>query len=195
MHRMLGSAVLGLTLLAGSAARAHDADDAGRAGPVTGPVMFAKVDGVDGESTQKGHEKEIAIFNFSQTFRQSVTTGGAGGSAGKFTPGPIVFTKVQDKASIDLLRICAKGQHIPTVVITAVRMSKGQAQDYYKITLKDVFVSAINEKSSGDSLVDEIQLVYESARWEVLDPPDATEWDGKTGKVSSTAPAPGRNSR
>lgn len=157
--------------------------------------MFAKVDGVDGESTQKGHEKEIAIFNFSQTFRQSVTTGGAGtgSSAGKFTPGPIVFTKVQDKASIDLLRLCAKGQHIPTVVITAVRMSKGQAQDYYKITLKDVLVSAINEKSSGDTLVDEIQLVYACARWEVLDPADATEWDGKTGPVSSTAPAPGRS--
>ena len=193
MHRMLGSAVLGLTLLAGSAARAHDGDDAASGGALTGPLMFAKVDGIDGDSTLKGHEKEIQIFHFSETFRQSVTTGSAGGGAGKFTPGPIVFTKVQDKASIGLLRVCAKGQHIPTVVITAVRLTKGSPQDYYKITLKDVFVTAINEKSSGDNLVDEIQLVYESARWEVFDPPDATEWDGKTGKVSSKAPAPGPN--
>jgi len=191
---MFGSAVLGLTLLAGSAARAHDGDDAaGGGGAFAGPLMFAKVDGIDGDSTLKGHEKEIQIFHFSETFRQSVTTGSAGGGAGKFTPGPIVFTKVQDKASIGLLRACAKGQHIPTVVITAVRQSKGAAQDYYKITLKDVIISAINEKASGDNLVDEIQLVYDSARWEVFDPPDATEWDGKTGKVSSTAPAPGRS--
>jgi type VI secretion system secreted protein Hcp len=191
---MLGSAVLGLTLLAGSVARA-DADDAIASGGHTGPLMFAKIDGVDGDSTLKGHEREIQIFNFSETFRQSVATGGgsAGGSAGKFTPGPIVFTKVQDKASIGLLRACAKGQHLPTVVITAVRLTKGSPQDFYKITLKEVFVTAINEKSSGDNLVDEIQLVYGSARWEVFDPPDATEWDGKTGKVSATAPAPGSN--
>ena len=191
MHRMLGSAVLAFTLLAAPAALAQDAV----AGGNRGPLMFAKVDGIDGESTVKGHEKEIEIFNFSETFRQSASSSGAGGGAGKFTPGPIVFTKIQDKASIGLLRACAKGQHIPTVVITAVRMSKGGVQDFYKITLKDVLVSAINEKSSGDTLVDEIQLVYDSARWEVFDPPDATEWDGKTGKVSSTAPAPGRNSR
>jgi type VI secretion system Hcp family effector len=193
---MLGSAVLGLTLLAGSAARAHDGEegDGGGGGVSTGPLMFAKVDGIPGDATLKGHENEIQIFRFSETFRQSVATSGSAGSAtGKFTPGPVVFTKVQDRASIDLLRACAKGQHIQTVVITAVRMSKGQAQDYYKITLKDVLVSAINEKSSGDTLVDELQLVYDSARWEVFDPADATEWDGKTGTVSSKAPAPGPN--
>jgi type VI secretion system secreted protein Hcp len=191
MHRMLGSAVLGFALLAPPAVLAHDGEGAGN----RGPLMFAKVDGIDGDSTVKGHEKEIEIFNFSETFRQTVATGGSGGGSGKFTPGPIVFTKVQDKASIGLLRACAKGQHIPQVVITAARVTKDKVQDYYKITLKDVFVTAINEKASGENLVDEIQLVYDSARWEVLDPPDATEWDGKTGKVSSTAPAPGRTTR
>jgi type VI secretion system secreted protein Hcp len=187
---MLGSAVLAFTLLPGHAALAQVP-----AGGGNGPTMYAKIDGIDGESTTKGHEKEIEVFNFSETFRLSVPGNGAGGGAGKFTPGPIVFTKFQDRASIGLLRACAKGQHIPTVVITATRTSKGQAQDYYKITLKDVLVSGINQKPMGDTLVDEVQLVYDSARWEVFDPPDATEWDGKTGKVSGTAPAPGRNAR
>jgi len=188
---MLGSAVLVFALLAAPGVLAQDAQGGGN----RGPLMFAKVDGIDGDSTVKGHEKEIEIFNFSETFRQTVASGGAGGGSGKFTPGPIVFSKVQDKASIGLLRACAKGQHIPTVVITATRPSKDRVETFYKITLKEVFVSAINEKTSGDTLVDEIQLVFESARWEVENPPDATEWDGKTGKVSSTAPAPGRNNR
>ncbi len=186
MHRMLGSAVLAFALLPGSAALAQGAGS-------NGPLMFAKVDGIDGDSTVEGHVKEIEIFNFSETFRQSAPGSGAGGGAGKFTPGPIVFTKFQDRASIGLLRACAKGQHIPTVVITAVRATKGKPETFYKITLKEVLVSAINERASGDTLIEEIQLVYESARWEVIDPPDATEWDGKTGKVSGTAPAPGRN--
>jgi type VI secretion system secreted protein Hcp len=192
MRRMLGSAVLSIALVPGLAALANDRDE-GRGGP----ALFVRVDGIDGESTQKGHEGEIEVFNFSETFRQSITTGGGGGGgAGKFTPGPVVFNKLQGRASIGLLRACAKGQHIPTVVITAFRQGgDGKGSPFYKITLKDVFVSAIAEKSTGDAIVDEVQLVYESGRWEVFDPSDAVEFDGKTGKVNATAPAPGRNSR
>jgi len=191
MKKTLGSAVLALALVHGSIALAHDRDE-GRGGP----ALFVKIDGIDGESIQKGHEGEIEAFNFSETFRQSVTTGGAGGGTGKFTPGPVVFSKVQGRASIGLLRACAKGQHFPTVVITAFRQAAdGKTLPFYKITLKQVFVSGINEKSTGDQLVDEVQLVYESGRWEVFDPPDATEFDGKTGKVNATAPDTGRNTR
>lgn len=194
MHRMLGSAVLAFVLLGGSAALANDHNEGGGRG---GLALFAKVDGIDGESLQKGHEGEIEIFNFSETFRQTGSTGpGGGGGAGKFVPGPIVFSKLQGRASIGLLRACAKGQHIPQVVITAFRQANdGKASAFYKITLKEVFVSAINESSSGESIVDEVQLVYESGRWEVFDPPDATEFDGKTGKVNLTAPTPGKTGR
>jgi type VI secretion system Hcp family effector len=186
MKRLLGCAVLVLALVPFSAALANDQND----GPGSGPLLFVKVDGIDGESMQKGHEGEIEAFNFSETFRLSVpSSGGGGGGAGKFTPGPVMFSKLQGRASIGLLRACAKGQHIPQVTITAFRRTgEGKSNPYYKITLKDVLVTGINEKTSGDSIVDEIQLVYESGRWEVFDPPDATEFDGKTGKVSGKAP-------
>jgi len=160
MHRTLGSAVLGFALVFGSGALAHDRDDVRR-----GPAIFVKIAGIDGESTQKGHEGEIVAFNFSETFRQSASSA-TGVAGGKFTPGPVVFSKVQGKASIGLLRFCAKGQHIPTVIITAYRQAAdGKTSAFYKITLKEVLVSGINEKSSGDTLVDEIQLVYDSGRW------------------------------
>ena len=191
MKKIFASAVVALALVSGSAALAHDRDDVR-----SGPALFVKIDGIDGESIQKGHEGEIEAFNFSETFRQSVTPGGAGGGSGKFTPGPVVFTKVQGRASIGLLRACAKGQHFPTVVITAFRQAAdGKTAPFYKITLKQVLVSGINEKSTGDQLLDEVQLVYESGRWEVFDPPDATEFDGKTGKVNATAPAPAGHTR
>jgi hypothetical protein len=84
MHRMFGSAVLAFALVLGPGALAHDRDD-GRGGP----ALFVKIDGIDGESIQKGHEGEIEAFNFSETFRQSVTTGGGGGGgAGKFPRAP-----------------------------------------------------------------------------------------------------------
>jgi type VI secretion system secreted protein Hcp len=192
MNRMLGSAVLAFALVPGFAALANDRDDGHG-----GSALFVKIDGIDGESTQKGHEGEIEAFNFSETFRQTGTgTATGGGGAGKFTAGPVVFSKLQGKASIGLIRACTKGSHIPNVVFTASRKGPdGKAVTYYKITLKEVFVSAINEKSTGDSIVDEVQLVYESARWEVFDPPDATEFDGRTGKVSSKAPTTGPTTR
>jgi type VI secretion system secreted protein Hcp len=191
MKKMLGSAVLALALIPASAALANDRDD----GHGSGLAVFVKIDGVDGASTQKGHEGEIEAFTFSETLRQSASAGTATG-AGKVTPGPFVFTKVVDKSSVSLFRLCATGEHIKQVSLT-VRKAGGQGKsgDFYKITLKDVLVSAINEKFTGDSLVDEVQLIYDGARWEVFDPPDATEWDGKTNKVNSTAPTTGRNSR
>ena len=80
MHRMLGSAVLAFALLPGFAALAQGAATGGD----RGPPMFAKIDGIDGESTVKGHEREIEIFNFSETFRQSASSSLAGGGAGKY---------------------------------------------------------------------------------------------------------------
>ena len=190
MHRTLGSAVLGFALVFGSGALAHDRDDVRR-----GPAIFVKIAGIDGESTQKGHEGEIEAFNFSETFRQSASSA-TGVAGGKFPPGPVVFSKVQGKASIRLYEKCATGSHIPNVTIELWRQAgDGKTVKFYAITLKNVLVSAVNDQSSGDSLIEEVQLVFESARWEVFNPPDATEWDGATSKSNSIAPTTGRNAR
>jgi type VI secretion system Hcp family effector len=190
MHRTLGSAVLAFALVSGSTALAHDRDDVRR-----GPAIFVTIAGIDGESTQRGHEGEIEAFNFSETFRQSASLAtGVGG--GKFTPGPVVFSKVQGKASIKLYDLCVKGTHLPEVTIEVWRQAgDGKTVKSFVITLKNVLVSAINEQSSGDSLTDEVQLVFESARWEMFNPPAATEWDGATNKAPSIAPTTGRNTR
>ena len=194
MNRMLFSAALAFTLVPGFAALANDRDD----GRASAPTVFVKIDGIDGESTVKGHEGEIEAFNFSETFRQSTDIGSAtgGSAAGKFTPGPVVFSKVHGKATIGLIRACANGAHFKDAIITFRKTGgKGTPVEYYKITLQQVFVTGINEKSNGDSLVDEVQLVFASARWEELDPADATDWDSRTGKASSTAPTTGRTTR
>jgi type VI secretion system secreted protein Hcp len=189
---MLGSAVLALALVPGSVALAHDRDDQGG-----GIALFVKADGIDGESTEKGHEGEFQVFNLSETWRQSGTTGGGGGGgAGKFTPGPVVFTKLHGRASLGLLKACAKGEHIKEVILRAFRRgADGKTVPFYQVTLKNVLVSAINETTTGTGLQDEIQLIYESGRWEIFDPPDAVEFDGKSGKVNVTAPSSGRGTR
>src|SRR5262249_11305224 len=75
MKTTLASAVLALMLVHSPPAHAFD---------LQGP-FFIFIPGVHGEATQKKHSDEIEAFNFSETWRQSTTGGGAGGGASKPT--------------------------------------------------------------------------------------------------------------
>lgn len=192
MKTTLALAVLAIALVSSTAALAHDKADL-RSGP-----FFVAVDGVTGESKVKGREGQIEGFNFSETWRNSVTTtgGGGGGGAGKATLGPVVFNKVQGPATLKLLKALLTGEHIKKVVIEFVDQAPdGKGTVGYRITLQDVLVVGVNEQSLDTRLVDEIQLLFENARWEVFDPADAVTFDVKTNKVNVTAPTGGRSNR
>ena len=185
MKRSLISAVLLLTLVPGSAALA---DDSG--------VAFVTIDGIQGESTRTGHEGQIEGSNFSQTFRLALATGGAGGGAGKPTLGPVVFEKPQGVASIKLLKALLSGAIIPKVFIDfSAQGADGKSTVTYRITLLNVNVVGLNEKTVVGGLVDEVQLSFVSGIWEVFDPADSTSFDGTTGKVNVLAPTGRRNVR
>ena len=155
------------------------------------------VDGIPGESTTKGHEGQIEAFNFSETWRQTVTTGGGtGGGSGKATLGPVVFDKVQGVASVRLLKALLQGRTIPKVLLDFGQGPDGKGAVSYRITLLNVIVVGLNETSGADgTLLDEVQLTFDSATWEVFDPSDSTGFDASTGKVNLTAPSGGRGSR
>jgi type VI secretion system secreted protein Hcp len=192
MKTSLALAVLAIVLVSSSTALAHDKADL-RSGP-----FFVAVDGVTGESKVKGREGQIEGFNFSETWRNSVTTtgGGGGSGAGKATLGPVVFNKVQGPATLKLLKALLTGEHIKKVVIEFVDQAQdGKGTVGYRITLQDVLVVGVNEQSLDTRLVDEIQLLFENARWEVFDPADAVTFDVKTNKVNVTAPTGGRSTR
>jgi type VI protein secretion system component Hcp len=48
--------------------------------------IFLKLDGISGDSTAKGHKKEIKVFSYDQSIDSTVpSAGGSGGGAGKST--------------------------------------------------------------------------------------------------------------
>lgn len=185
MRTTLGPAVLVLALLLVPAARANDRDDVRQ-----GPIAFATIDGIDGESTQKGHEKDVEVLSVSQTFRNAGTpAGGSGGGAGKVTLSPLTITKVQDSASVKLMDACVKGSHIKTVVLHLYRQSgDGKQVEYYRITLKEVLISAVNEHGGDGRIVDEVQLVFAEGRWETFSPPAVATFNVQTNTTNATAP-------
>ena len=185
MKRSFISAALLLTLVHSSAAFAQDSG-----------LAFVTIAGIQGESTRTGHEGQIEGSNFSQTFRLALATGGAGGGEGKPTLGPVVFEKPQGAASIKLLKALLSGQIIPKVFIDfSATGPNGKSTPTYRITLLNVNVVGLNEKTVAGALVDEVQLSFVSGIWEVFDPADSTSFDGTTGKVNVLAPSGKRSTR
>jgi type VI secretion system secreted protein Hcp len=124
--------------------------------------MFIKIDGVDGESKDKTHKKEIDILAWSWGMSNSGSahTGGGGG-AGKVNVQDLSFTKYVDSATPKLMLACCGGDHYDTVNLT-VRKAGGTAVEYIKLKLEEVLVTSVSTGGSGgeDRLTENVTLNF-----------------------------------
>lgn len=154
---------------------------------------FLKIDGVDGESTDDKHKKEIEIesFSFGGTNAASFASGGGGGT-GKVALQDIHFVKRIDKASVKLFTAMCTGEHLKSAILIVRKQGKDQ-QEYLKITLSDCLVSSYqNGGSAGAGVVpmDQLALAYSKIEYSYKEQkPDGSlggevvgGWDLKTNK-------------
>ena len=145
-------------------------------------AIFLKLDGIDGESTAKGHKKEIDVFSYEQGIDLTVIhIGGGGSAAGKANFSGVRFRKNVDAASIPMLLACAAGKHIRDARFTFRRGAAGF--DFYKVTLEDVLIThiaqpggvgaqyplsfeALDAGAASEGLLDEVTFDYSRIRWE-----------------------------
>src|SRR4051794_8702914 len=122
---------------------------------------FLKLDGIDGESQDRTYTNWIELESFSWGVTQPATSGvGGGGGAGKVQFQDFHFVVNFSKASPELFRRCATGEHIKTGVV-AVRKAGEKPVEFYKIRLTDVLVSSYQEGGSGfDVPVDQVSLNF-----------------------------------
>ena len=113
---------------------------------------FLKLDGIEGESGDSKHAKEIQLisFSFGADLPASSNVGGGGG-VGKVHMHDVSILHHVDKASPKLLVACATGHPIKSGVLTVRKHGEGQ-QDYMVVTLQDVIVSSINTAGGGSEL-------------------------------------------
>jgi type VI secretion system secreted protein Hcp len=124
--------------------------------PNTRDVAFMHVDGgslgtIDGEATEKGHEKWITISGYDGDATVPVASGSGGGAgAGKVQLKPIVITKRIDKSTPKLFEALVTGRHLPAVQIDFVR-SNGAGGDevFYSVKLEQVFVTDVHQSDAG----------------------------------------------
>lgn len=146
--------------------------------------IFLKLDGIEGESTVRGHERETVVLSYDQGIDLAVIRdGGGGGShAGRATFSPVRFRKPVDVGSVPLLLACASGSHIRNAAF-AFRKPAPAAMDFYLVTLEDVIVTCVAERAGTGAqyplsfegmqsgaeaagLVEEVSLDYNIIRWE-----------------------------
>ena len=108
--------------------------------------MFIKIDGIDGESADDAHKKEIDILSWSlgATNAGSMAHGGGGGQ-GKVAFQDMHFTKRTDLASAKLFEACCKGTHIAKAVVTLRKQAGDDPLEYLLITLSDILVSSYQD--------------------------------------------------
>jgi len=124
--------------------------------------MFLKLDGIDGESVDKSHSKEIDILAWSWGMSQSGTFHmGAGGGAGKANFQDISITKYVDKASATLMTKIATGDHVAKARLT-VRKAGKTPLEYMIIEMEKVMITSYSTGGSGgeDSLTENITLNF-----------------------------------
>ena len=166
--------------------------------------IFLKLDGIEGESTTKGHEKEIEVVSYDQSIDATVPSGGGGGGgAGKATFSGVRFRKQLDAASIPIALACASGVHIASARFAFRRAPL----DFYLVALEDVVVThagqcatsdvqsplafeTLAKSPAGAALLEEVTLHFGKIRWEYRPigpkgaalPPITGGWDVKANR-------------
>lgn len=146
--------------------------------------IFLKLDGIEGESTTKGHDKEIEVLSYDQSVAAALYREGGGGGigAGKATFSAVRIRKLLDSASIPIALACASGLHLASARISFRRPSP--PLDFYVVTLEDVIVTHAGQCASTDvqaplkfetlgksptgpaALLEEVTLNFAAIRWE-----------------------------
>jgi type VI secretion system secreted protein Hcp len=121
-----------------------------------------KFDGVEGEATHADHKGEIEVLSWSWGLSNHGGIAGGGSGKGKAEPGEVSFLHLYDKASPILAKKCAQGVHFKDVVITSRKSGEGQ-KDFFKVTMKEVFISSTQiSASSGGEITESVSMSYGS---------------------------------
>ncbi len=124
--------------------------------------MFLKIEGVEGESTDKAHPKEIDLLSWSWSGSQSGSGHGMGGSgSGKVSFSDLSITKHIDKSTPTLTFHMAKGKHMPKATLV-VRKAGDKPLEYLKLVMEDVLVTSMSTGGSGgeDRLTEHLTLNF-----------------------------------
>lgn len=131
-------------------------------------AIFAKYDGIDGESVDSGHSKWIDILSV-EWGAQRLVDNPTGGSRRRKSAEveDLVMTFYYEKAAVKLLEKCLEGGVLPQLDIEFVAPFGGQHRTYLKYKLENVLVTAHQFGAYG-GVEDEPPIVQANVSFEEI---------------------------
>ena len=185
----------GGTALPGPAPRQPSLLNEGYSPPSPTAMMFLRLHGIEGDSTSRGHEKQIEIESFSWGASAAVDPRGIG-TGPSFSE--LRFVSRTGKYSPLLMQNLAQGKHLSGGNFYVARSSPtgGPLIDYYRLDFTDFVVSSYHVTTAHDgSMKEEFTLHFDPAGEPPPPPPpppqlgvsDVTVVEGTgTGTTSAT---------
>ena len=124
---------------------------------------FLKIDGIDGESTDKAHKDEIDVLSWSWGMSQSDSHTGDGTIVPDFEE--LKITKYVDKSTPKLMEALAGGVPLRDAHMI---VSDAAGTDYFMIHMTNVMVTSIGTGGSGgeDRLTENVTLNFAEVKVE-----------------------------
>jgi type VI secretion system secreted protein Hcp len=125
--------------------------------------IYLKLEGIDGESIDEDHKQWIEITKFTWGTSNGATFAiGQGGQATQGHVEEISIDKFCDKSSVTLFKNCTTGRHIPSGIISCLKLDGETRVQYMKIDLKDIMVKQVQWTGSGEDgiLAESVHLVF-----------------------------------
>lgn len=142
--------------------------------------FFLKLDGIKGESTDDKHKGEIDLEGWSWGASNSASgpTGGGHG-VGKVQVQDLHFVHKLDKASPQLLNLCANGGHINKGTLVARKAGKDPLE-YLKIDLEEIYITSISTGAHGGESLPTEQVSLSFGKFHVKYYPQKADGSGDT---------------
>jgi type VI secretion system secreted protein Hcp len=125
--------------------------------------IFLKIKGVDGESDDDKHKKEIDVLAWSWGLSNSGSAHvGGGAGAGKVNVQDLSCTKWVDASTPKLVLACCNGSHYDEALLTVRKAGGSSPVEYIKLKLQEVLITSVSTGGSGgeDRLTENLTLNF-----------------------------------
>lgn len=126
--------------------------------------LFLKLDGIEGESRDTKHAREIDILGWSWGMSSPATVSSGGTTAGKVNLRELSLTKYVDKATPSLMLHCSNGKLISNAVLTCRTATSSTAFEFLKLHASKAAVTFVGmgASSGSDRPTETLGLAFES---------------------------------
>jgi type VI secretion system secreted protein Hcp len=124
---------------------------------------FLKIDGLDGESTRIGFEKQLEITSFNWGAANPATIGAGGGGGGKVSITTFNISRKTDAASPLLFQSCCDGTHYAKAVVTLIKSGGRSPVDFIKYEFEKVYVESVQWSGAtggDDTPLESVSFVF-----------------------------------